>query len=353
MPIAVAASLLISFIACPALIAVCRRNGWYDEVDPRKIHEGQVPRLGGVAVVSAFLAGSAVLLVRTGAFDIARHGPVLAGLLVVFIMGVADDFLNLRARLKLFVQIAAAACAVCGPCYFDELFGLKFPLAPVTGRLATFGWIVLVVNAYNLIDGMDWVCGGLSTLGLAAYGAMFLLKGDGTGALALVMCASIAGFMYWNRPKARIFLGDGGSLSIGYALAVFPLLPQGDEMFRFNRVIIAFMVASIPVIDVFAAILRRKREHRSFFSPDRRHLHHKLMNIGFKPPVIRLLLFTLQALISTVVVMTSFVGRKTGAALLLSAMAFTSIFFVSIHYINLLITKKTGGHLEDHPQQEH
>ncbi len=352
MHFAVAISFLISFLLCPLIIKICKKFDWYDKVNPRKIHEGKVSRLGGIAVVISFLAVCLPVCAKLSLFSFAQGLPIFAGFLVVFLIGIFDDFFDLRARFKLIFQILSAICVISGQFYFNSIFGVSLPFAPILGRFITFFWVLLVVNAYNLIDGMDWLCGGLSFFGLIAYGTIFAIGGSNESIIVFAFCASILGFMFWNRPKAKIFLGDGGSLSIGYALAIFPLIYHGKIGFDFNRMLLAILISSIPIIDVFAAILRRTREHRSFFSPDRRHIHHKLLNIGFSPFVIRLFLFTLQILLSTVAILTTFVGRKTGTALLLSAFAFNSVFFISIHYINIAVTRRMGGHLEDHPMKE-
>lgn len=350
--LAVAISFVVSFALCPVITAVCCKYGWYDEINPRKIHKEKVPRLGGIAIFTGLLISVAYFsVVDDGNFSFVL--PAFVGGILVFVMGILDDFLNLRARLKFAVQIVAAIIMSLGECYFDEIFGFKFPVPWITGRVLTVFWVIFFMNAYNLIDGIDWLCSGLSFLALGAISVIFLYKGFDVGVISLSLCAAILGFMFWNKPDAKIFLGDGGSETLGYAIAIFPMLLQGDPVFNYNKIILCALLSAIPCIDVFAAIFRRVRDKRSIFSSDRGHLHHKLLNIGFSRGSILVFLLTFQFLISCVAVMTLFITRDIGLMLIASVFSFVILFFITIHYINRAVNIKMRGHLADCPQKEH
>jgi UDP-GlcNAc:undecaprenyl-phosphate/decaprenyl-phosphate GlcNAc-1-phosphate transferase len=141
-------------------------------------------------------------------------------------------------------------------------------------------WIVGVTNAINLIDGMDGLSGTISGVVSICFAAFFYLRGDYASAvLCCIFVGAIGGFLAFNKPKASIFMGDGGALFLGFVLATLPLLnrSQGPSEIGLLSAITALL---IPIYDTFAAILRRKRAHVSFFTPDKEHLHHKLLDLG-------------------------------------------------------------------------
>ena len=342
---------LLSLAFCPIIIALCRRFNWYDEVDPRKIHTGQIPRLGGVALFAAFLLAFIVYCLFLHPLDLKSTFPLLLGGILILGFGITDDFINMRAKIKFLVQIVAALIVVLGPNYFDHVLFLQLP--PVLGKALTFFWIIGIVNAFNLIDGMDWLCSGLSLFAILTLGFILYLGEKDICALHFILSGAILGFMFWNRPNARIFLGDGGSQSLGYIIAVSPFFYTDMHHFQLTQFPIMILLCSIPINDVIAAIWRRKREHRSFFSPDRGHIHHKLLNIGFTKGTAIFFLLALQFLICFVTIATCFMDPFSSIILLLVAFSFVIMFFVVIHYLNLSVNLRHTGHLEDHPQAEH
>ena len=221
MAISVITALVLSFVFCPLVIAICRKFNLYDEVDPRKIHTGKIPRMGGIAIFAAFIVGQLIYLFFFKASKTRYFSPLYIGGLVILVFGILDDICNLRAKLKFFEQMAAALIVATSGCYFNHLFIWQLP--PLVGRIITFFWIIGIVNAFNLIDGMDWLCGGISFLSLLTLGIVFFLDGKNIYATHFILCGAVAGFLYWNKPNAKIFLGDGGSQTLGYIIAISPL----------------------------------------------------------------------------------------------------------------------------------
>ena len=288
---------LFNLLLIPFLIKYSHKRGWFDRMDDRKIHNGNIPRTGGVGIfVSFFLAFLLVSLFSGRKEDsrIITQPEFLAagaGCLLMFGTGLLDDFRNLRARYKLILQILAALIAMAGGLAFGPFLtpvGITISV-PIFSFLVTLVWIVGITNAVNLIDGMDGLAGGVAGIALLFWiviVASLPSAGRVYSILPAAMLGAVLGFLVYNRPQARIFMGDTGSLVLGYALSLFPLFRvQGSTSTRWLLVGITLLI--IPIFDTLAAILRRLREKRSIGDPDREHLHHKLLDLGW--PVGRIL----------------------------------------------------------------
>lgn len=273
-------ALLISFVLTPTVRKLAFKIGAIDRPDCRKVHCKTMPRLGGLAVFLAFSA--TVLLTQT--LDSKLVGLLTGGLLIVF-LGILDDTRGLPAKVKLAGQIAAAAAVI--------PFGIQveFVTNPVDGHMLHLGiwgipvtifWIISVTNAVNLIDGLDGLAGGTSFIAALTMAAI-IWQQDGTGMgvtlLALVLAASILGFLRYNFFPAKIFLGDTGSMFLGYALGTLAVMGVAKTATAIS-VIVPMVILGIPLLDVLFAILRRYQSQRPIFQPDKEHLHHRLMALG-------------------------------------------------------------------------
>lgn len=335
-----------SVLAVALILSLSHKKSWYDRIDERKIHTGDIPRLGGLGFASAFII--AAFLVNLSATEPHFGMPFLLPLIsmiLVLASGVLDDFRPLAPKYKVIIQIIAALCAVLPDYTFHRLFFLdigplselgwiRFPLSML--------WIVGLINGMNFIDGIDGLAGGIAGLVTISYIVIFSSHG-GTGfafRLCLCLAAAIGGFLVFNAPvpKARIFMGDGGAYFLGFILAVLPLIDQGNARSNLPLPYAAALLI-IPIFDTIAAIWRRLREKRRIDSPDMLHIHHKLKNLGLSDRGIDGVLYGLQILISVLV----FFSVKTegfGSLILLGAAYFTGIcFFAIIHYMNRRILK--------------
>lgn len=351
MLLAALSAMLLSFGFCPLIIKVCKKYNLYDEVDPRKIHKGNIPRLGGIAVFLALLI--VVFFVRAvfKTTEIEFYWPLLLGFLIILIFGVMDDIFDMRAKLKFLVQIVAALIVSISPYHFTRFMSWTFP--PFVGNIITFFWIIAVVNAFNLIDGMDCVCSGISFFACFAVGFLLCRCSDSMSIFYFTLCGSLLGFMYWNKPDAKIFLGDGGSQTLGYLIAVAPFFSKGNVDLEFREIPVMFLLCSIPLTDVLAAIWRRLREHRKIFSPDRAHFHHKLLNIGFSKKGAIVFILFLQFVIMSAVVISSYMKKLAAVCMLSFCILFVWIIFIAFHYLNRNVNLCHTGKLEDHPMAEH
>ena len=215
---------------------------------------------------------------------------------------------------------------------------------------SSFIWIIVLVNAYNLIDGLDMLCGGLVFLTHFTLGSLLYFCKIPGCTLCFIFCGSVAAFLLFNRPPARIFLGDGGSQFLGYSIALIPLFYDFGK-FEDVKAVVMGVIVSIPATDVLSAIWRRKREHRSFFTSDRAHIHHKFINIGFSSTVAVLFILMIQLAVCLAVVgglfMNSFRQRIT---ILVVALMFVWLIFIVIHYVNRAVNRRLKGHLSEAPQ---
>lgn len=328
---------VLSLISMPVIIHFCNRHNIFDYQDSRKIHSGNISRLGGVGIVLSFVIVAAAYLITTESLSGMKTLPIIIAGLVIFLFGLLDDIYTLPAICKLIVQLGASALVTFNGYRFTQIFGWILPV-PVS-YILTFGWIVGVINAYNLIDGLDGLCGSLSFTGVVTLGILYSLSDSMEAGLCFILAGAIFGFLCFNWPPAKLFMGDGGSQFLGFMVATIPLYSTGD-IFEFNKFIIMIIVTSFPVFDTIAAIWRRLRDKRPIMSPDKSHLHHKLLNIGYTKKQTLYLVAGIQLLICGMIVVSFFLGKVKGSAMLLEAFIFMIIFFSAIHFTNRTILKK-------------
>ena len=328
---------VLSFISMPLIILFCKKFSLYDYQNARKIHSGNIPRLGGVGIFFSFIISASLFIYMTKAANFNKLLPFIIAGSIVFVFALLDDLLTLPAIAKLIVQLIAVSVVVFNGFHFKQIFSWVLPL-PLS-YILTFGWILGVINAYNLIDGLDGLCGTFSITTVITLGILYILTGNPESTLCFILAASIFGFLCFNWPPAKIFMGDAGSQFLGFMISVFPLFDSSD-IFEHNKFLIMIVVTSFPVFDTIAAIWRRIRDKRPIMSPDRAHLHHKLLNMGYSKNTALYLMCFLQLLLCGSVVISYFLGAKRGMALLLESLVFVILFFSFIHYTNRAILLK-------------
>ncbi len=287
----------------PLIIHLAHRNHWYDELNHRKIHTEAIPRLGGFGILlGVFISAIVAFVVSTGQpglpaglspnatgaagfWTLAVYfSPVIGGMIIIHLVGLIDDFRNLRALLKLMIQIVAAIVVTLGP-FRIERITVPFIWYNVELGLLSYAvtvvWIVAVSNAVNLIDGIDGLAGGASAITVLFFAVVALLVGQGvTALLAIGVFGSLVAFLMFNGPPARIFMGDSGSYVLGFTLSVFPLI-LADGTGNSLDMIPAVTLLAVPILDMTSSVFRRMRRGKHPFSPDREHIHHRLMDRGF------------------------------------------------------------------------
>lgn len=281
-------ALLLSVISTPLIIKLARALHVVDIPTERKVHVRPTPRLGGLGMFLTF-AFSLTLLVPLLPVSImnvlVEPGKLffIAGGLVAFGVGLYDDFKRVRARYKLCIQIVAAMLAYAGGVRIETIGLHNFFLLDL-GWAAPFVsvfWIVLVINAINLIDGLDGLAAGISFLAAIFLGYICFIGGhDETALIMAILSGTILGFLCYNFHPASIFMGDGGSYFLGYMLATFSILSSIGNQSTFT-ILIPMLALALPIIDVTMATIRRFIHGQAIFSPDKLHFHHMLLQNGF------------------------------------------------------------------------
>jgi UDP-GlcNAc:undecaprenyl-phosphate GlcNAc-1-phosphate transferase len=301
--VAVAATVVVT----PLVIVVARRSGIVDRPGALKPQSIPVPYLGGVAVFAGVIVSPLV-----------GRPTLLVPLSAALCLGVADDRFDLPAVPRLLGQLAiGAAVVVTAPVHLSGV------LAAVLIVLAT----VLVINGVNLIDGLDMLASGV--VAVAAVGFAVILHGSGRS-LAIALAAALCGFLLYNRPPARVYLGDGGSYLLGTALMVLLAGAWAPGVGQHVGVAALALVA-VPVAEVAFAVVRRSRGHRSLIAGDRGHPYDRLVARGWPRPAASLAYIGAQALLAAGVVLAVHLGSLTaalavdgaGAALLVASAAAT------------------------------
>ncbi len=296
--IAISAALLVT----PLVILFAAKTGAMDAPDARKVHKKPVPRIGGIGIYIAFMAGMLVVMSLNVLTEEVSHeliGLLFGGSLIV-LLGIIDDYKNLPAKVKLVGQIIAATVLVVvfdvridfitDP-FGDYLF-LEFMAIPVT-----IFWIVGLTNTVNLIDGLDGLAAGVSTI---ACITIFLVALQQDIMLVAVLTAALAGsamgFLYYNFNPARIFMGDSGSMFLGYMLAGISII-GAVKCAATIALIVPILALGLPILDTAFAIVRRYRGGVPIFKPDKGHLHHRLLDLGFTQRQAVLLMYVISALL--------------------------------------------------------
>ena len=279
----------LSLALTPLVRRLSLHLGTVDEPNHRRVNAAPVPRGGGIAVAVSFLAVAVGVIVINGRLDVApiptsMDDTELAGLLVggvvATLLGALDDALQLRARWQLIGQLALAGLAVVAGV---TVTFLNNPFGPgsivLVGPYAvgfTMLWIAGMINSINFIDGLDGLSSGIALIAVATLGLISLTPAVDQpfiGLLCFALAGALLGFLRWNFHPASIFIGTSGVMFVGYTLAVLSILGTA-------KVAVALLVLGVPIIDTFWIIVRRLVTGRSPFTPDRGHIHHRLLDLG-------------------------------------------------------------------------
>ena len=298
-------ALLLAAIVTPLVARLARAMRIVDAPGIRRVHQSATPRLGGVSLVVATLTMLAAVLMLDNVIGRAfrevqtRLIALLAGSVLVFLVGAVDDIRGLRARAKLLVQIAAAVL-VCA-------LGIRIGSITVAGITLHFGslswpvtilWIVGITNAVNLIDGLDGLAAGISVIACAALTVLALHVGQPVMAvLMLALSGSLTGFLFYNFHPARVFLGDSGSLFLGFTIAVASVMCATKSATLVGLGLPA-LALGVPILDTLFSMLRRVLQRRSVLGPDRGHIHHRLLAMGVRHPWVVVLIYAVTLVIT-------------------------------------------------------
>lgn len=293
-------SVTCGFIAIPIILRYCIKHNLYDTPDKRKVHKNNIPRLGGVCFVpSMLLAFTGVLFYMFNAMPVGANTPFslwsvifFIGLVMVYIVGLIDDVVGLTPNVKFLVQTVAAILMPASGLWIQNLHGLFgiYELPFAIGATLTVFIIVFITNAINLIDGIDGLCSCLSLIAISGF--IYLFHNSGLHFYCILMAGLvgvIVAFLRFNlfgnaERGMKIFMGDSGSLSLGYILA-FLFLKNATgttsvQLDESHKLLESFSLLIVPVFDVVRVIMLRIRLNKPIFGADKNHIHHRLMQTG-------------------------------------------------------------------------
>ena len=278
-----AAALLLAFLLTPLMRNLALKTGILDHPDQRKTHKQAMPLLGGFAIYLAFwITAGVVLFFSQGG---GRFWGLFWGSTLILLLGLYDDIKGVSFRIKFAGQFLAALILLA------YNIKIEFITYPFDGNIIFLGifvvpltllWVVGVTNAVNLIDGVDGLAAGVSVI---AAVVMFAYTGGDFPLLAilcLILAGASLGFLPFNFPPARLFLGDTGSLFLGFMLAGFSIMGATKQV-ALTTLIIPVLILGLPITDTFYVMWRRFKNGRSIFQADRSHIHHKLLALGLTP----------------------------------------------------------------------
>lgn len=300
-------AVLTAAILTPITIKIAYKVGAVDvPKDARRMHSKTMPRMGGLAFILAFFVAIIYMLLTGGIADTTNLFGFFIGLAIVASVGFLDDVYQLKAWQKLIAQIIAAIVVIASGlriCYVNIPFLALYGLNDVLSIIITFGWIIGVTNALNLIDGLDGLATGVSAISTLALTVIFIL--NGAGELPIIMTVALLGgligFLPYNFNPAKTFMGDVGSNSLGFILATVSMIGMA-KTYTFMAIILPVVVLGLPIFDTLFAIFRRVLHHKSIMEADRGHLHHKLIDAGLSQRQAVLTLYAVTAVLGILAV---------------------------------------------------
>lgn len=293
-------AMVSTLLLVPAIKRLAKVTGAMDEPNERKVHTGSIPRMGGLAM---FFGCLITFLIYLEGFEHFRG--IFIGMVIMVVVGILDDSVGLAPRFKLLGQVVAASAAMFGSDvnidFLGGVLGGHYSLGLLSAPLTVF-WIVGITNAINLSDGLDGLAGGISLIAFTCFGFLAYQRGDmEIVILCLVLVGSILGFLRYNTHPAEIFMGDTGSLFLGYCLGTLSIAGNFKSVTALT-LITPVLVLLVPIADTLWAIIRRVRQGRSPFSADKLHFHHKLLSRGLDQAETVGALYTVSIVMSLVAV---------------------------------------------------
>lgn len=306
-----AIAMVITLATTPLVKKLAIRWGAVDKPDHRKVHTRLMPRLGGLAIYIAFAICFFLFVPKTK-----EALGIFIGATVIVITGAIDDRYQISPKAKLLGQIIAAAIVMA--------VGLRveFINLPFDGQVnfswlsipITLLWLVGVTNAINLIDGLDGLAAGVSGIALLATAVMAVLMGNTMAILfSVILLGAVIGFLFFNFHPAKIFMGDTGSLFLGFNLAALSIL--GFKQVTLMAFIVPILILGVPLSDTFYAIVRRWVHKQPISQPDKNHLHHCLLSMGFSHRKTVIVIYSISAVFALSAVL--FSQSKQWAAMII------------------------------------
>lgn len=349
--IVLAAGVAISLALTPLVRALARRIGAMDTPNERKVHPHPIPSLGGVAILIAFGASTALGLYLCPELAEALKGKLagaLLGILILMGVGIYDDIKGMRATVKLAGQLVAAAVLMLSGFTIEkftsplsETGSIMVPTA--VGLLLTLLWVVGLTNSINLIDGLDGLASGIVFIASVTMMLVAVYRADHEiGLLSMAIAGAVLGFLRYNFYPASIFMGDTGSNSLGFIFAAMSLLGTSK-----STVAVALLVPiasmAVPLMDTGLAFLRRSFRGKHPFKGDREHLHHRLLALGLSHRQAVMLIYFISAYLGVIAFITVLIPYKYSFLILIILAMGLVLALKSLAYLEKHIAALTAG----------
>ncbi|MEI8058842.1 MAG: MraY family glycosyltransferase [Ferruginibacter sp.] len=330
-----ALAFLVTFFAIPIIIQVAKEKKLFDEPDERKVHKTVIPTLGGLGIFAGFIIAT-LMGVPSGISSELQYFAAAAT--VIFFLGLKDDILILSASKKFIGQLVAAGIIIkFGGLQITNMYGFLgiHEIPHIAGIILTIFTIIVITNSFNLIDGVDGLAASLGILATLVFGTYFYLTGQITFAvMAFALAGSIIGFLIYNHSPAKIFMGDTGSLLLGLINAILVIKfinVAGNPAVKFPieaSPAIGFAILMVPLFDTLRVFTLRILDRRSPFSPDRTHVHHFLLDLGFNH---RKVTFTCVS-VNIGFILTAFFLRHLGTTSVVGILMVAAFTFIGVIY---------------------
>jgi UDP-N-acetylmuramyl pentapeptide phosphotransferase/UDP-N-acetylglucosamine-1-phosphate transferase len=326
---------IITFFAIPVIIQVAKDKKLFDEPDERKVHKNVIPTLGGLGIFAGFIIATLMGVPSAISSELQYF---VAATTVIFFLGLKDDILVLSASKKFIGQLIAAGIIIkFGGIQISNFHGFLgiYEIPHITGVIISLFTIIVITNSFNLIDGVDGLAGSLGLLTTLIFGTYFFYAGQLTYAvMAFALAGSIIGFLIYNYSPAKIFMGDTGSLLLGLVNSILVIKfinTAGNPVSNFPveaAPAIGFSILMIPLFDTLRVFGLRIIQRRSPFSPDRTHVHHFLLDLGFSHRMVTITC----VLVNITFIAMAFFMRGLGTTIVLGILLLSAFIFIGIIY---------------------
>ncbi len=341
------ASLLTALLVTPLARRIAWRVGSVDRPSARRINRRPIPRMGGIAIFAALCVSALAHIVGTHTFGwpglfstnpknmIPINYPLLVvGFTIVFLTGLLDDRVSLSPKQKFAGQLLGAVVAVSSGLVIDVIVNPLTNEAISVGLVSypiTVVYLVAYTNIFNLIDGLDGLASGIASIASLTMWVLSTMSGHlDAAALSLMLAGATLGFLRYNFNPASIFLGDCGSLLIGFSLGCISLMSV-KRVSGLTAIIVPLVIAGIPIIDTFSAIVRRGRAHVSIGQADKGHIHHRLMDEGFNQRQTVLLIYAWTAMLCAGSIIMTQVEVVPRIVIFCALVVFSALFAMRLH----------------------
>jgi UDP-N-acetylmuramyl pentapeptide phosphotransferase/UDP-N-acetylglucosamine-1-phosphate transferase len=347
-------SFIITFLAIPVIIRIAEQKKLFDIPDARKLHTKPIASLGGIGIFSGFFL-ACILAISAKAYPEFQY--FFAASTVIFFLGINDDVIVLSATKKIIGQLLAAAILIhLGGIRITSMHGLfgVYELPEVVSLAFSYITIIVIVNAFNLIDGVDGLAGTLGMLTMSVFGTYFFAVGmPGYALMSFSMAGSLLAFLIFNYNPAKIFMGDTGSLLLGLinsilAIKFITVADTSNVAFPLeSAVAIGFSILMVPLADTLRVFTIRIFHGRSPFSPDRRHIHHLLLDRGLNHKYVTLCCLLMNILFITI----AYFGRGLGPTYTtLTLISVAAMFIFGLSYVKKTVPVMNTANSDKHEE---